>query len=261
MEQSMKAKPETIGKTRKAKTKLSKVSVQAARLKILADASQAFAAVGQDYHALLDQVARQVTEALADVCIIRLVSDNGLLLEFAALYSPDPEYSKSLREMKYYIPDIEAVDDPGLALHVLRSGESAFVPLVSVDQLRASIPPEYWSIYEPFAPHSYMIVPLNIQGRNIGIMSLTRYRSEQPSFTRDELSLAQDLASRAALTINSARLFDQVQKELDERKQAEDQLRASEYSLKRSQAVAHVGDWSWDTQTNPVTWADEMHRI
>ena len=45
------------------------------------------------------------------------------------------------------------------------------------------------------------------------------------------------------------------------RKQAEDQLRESEYSLKRSQAVAHVGDWSWDTQSNQVTWSDEMHRI
>jgi PAS domain S-box-containing protein len=224
----MKAKSETTGKTSKAKTKPSKVSAQTARLKILADASQAFAAVGQDYHALLDQVVRQVTEALADVCIIRLVSDNGLLLEFAALYSPDPEYSKSLREMKHFIPDTEAVDDPGLAPHVLRSGESAFVPIVTVEQLRASIPPEYWAVYEPFVPHSYMIVPLSIQGRNIGIMSLTRYRSDQPSFTRDDLSLAQDLASRAALTINSARLYKQVQDELTERKQAEEALRESE---------------------------------
>ncbi len=49
--------------------------------------------------------------------------------------------------------------------------------------------------------------------------------------------------------------------DITERKQAENELRESEFNLKRSQTVAHVGDWSWDTQSNQVTWSDEMHRI
>lgn len=44
-------------------------------------------------------------------------------------------------------------------------------------------------------------------------------------------------------------------------KQAEEQLRESEASLRFSQQVAHVGNWTWDTQTNKVAWSDEMKRV
>jgi two-component system, cell cycle sensor histidine kinase and response regulator CckA len=49
--------------------------------------------------------------------------------------------------------------------------------------------------------------------------------------------------------------------EIAERKLAEDALRESETSLKESQRAAHVGHWAWDTQTNRVTWSDEMRRM
>jgi PAS domain S-box-containing protein len=48
---------------------------------------------------------------------------------------------------------------------------------------------------------------------------------------------------------------------ITERRQAEAALRESEASLKKSQSVSHVGDWSWDVQPNRVTWSDEMYRI
>jgi PAS domain S-box-containing protein len=38
-------------------------------------------------------------------------------------------------------------------------------------------------------------------------------------------------------------------------------LQDSEASLKKSQAVAHVGHWTWDVRSNRVSWSDEMHRI
>lgn len=38
-------------------------------------------------------------------------------------------------------------------------------------------------------------------------------------------------------------------------------LKAALQALKRSQAVAHVGDWTWDTHSNTVRWSDEMYRI
>ncbi|MCC7446024.1 MAG: PAS domain S-box protein [Anaerolineae bacterium] len=43
--------------------------------------------------------------------------------------------------------------------------------------------------------------------------------------------------------------------------EAQKALRESEFSLKRSQAIAHVGHWTWDTQINTVAWSDEMYRI
>jgi PAS domain S-box-containing protein len=45
------------------------------------------------------------------------------------------------------------------------------------------------------------------------------------------------------------------------RKRSEIAVRESEAALKRSQEVAHIGHWTWDTRRNTVTWSDEMKRI
>ncbi|MBK8051274.1 MAG: response regulator [Anaerolineales bacterium] len=46
-----------------------------------------------------------------------------------------------------------------------------------------------------------------------------------------------------------------------ELERANQALRANENALQRSQEVAHVGHWTWDTRTNTVSWSQEMFRI
>jgi len=53
----------------------------------------------------------------------------------------------------------------------------------------------------------------------------------------------------------------QLEEKNGELAEARHALRASEGAIKRSQEVAHVGHWTWDTRSNRVTWSDEMHRI
>jgi light-regulated signal transduction histidine kinase (bacteriophytochrome) len=67
----------------------------------------------------------------------------------------------------------------------------------------------------------------------IGILALTRFGSAQPSFDDQDLSLAQDLADRAALAIDNARLLVQLQHELDERSRAEAEVRTLNDELER----------------------------
>ena len=49
--------------------------------------------------------------------------------------------------------------------------------------------------------------------------------------------------------------------DMTEQKNAELAIKESEANLKRSQQIAHVGNWTWDTRQNTVTWSDEMKRI
>jgi signal transduction histidine kinase len=46
-----------------------------------------------------------------------------------------------------------------------------------------------------------------------------------------------------------------------ERQRTEDELDTSRARLAEAQSLAHVGSWSWDIESNVVTWSDELYRI
>jgi PAS domain S-box-containing protein len=50
-------------------------------------------------------------------------------------------------------------------------------------------------------------------------------------------------------------------RDVSQRKKAEEELRRSEARLAAAQAMAHVGDWSWDIINDEFTWSAEMFRI
>lgn len=52
-----------------------------------------------------------------------------------------------------------------------------------------------------------------------------------------------------------------LQGEIEERKQADRALRASEASLANAQRIAHLGNWDWDIAENKLIWSEEIYRI
>jgi PAS domain S-box-containing protein len=101
--------------------------------------------------------------------------------------------------------------------------------------------------------HSAAAIPFRQQGQLIGVFTL--YAAEPNSFAcADEQQLLQDIHMELSLAL------DKLAAEV-ERQQVETRLRESESSLRKSQALAHVGNWDWDVQTNRVSWSEEMHRI
>ncbi|WP_323748899.1 GAF domain-containing protein [Streptomyces sp. PR69] len=58
--------------------------------------------------------------------------------------------------------------------------------------------------------HSLMVAPLAARGLVLGVVSLRRSERREP-FEEDDLTLAQELAARAALSIDNARRYTQQQ--------------------------------------------------
>ncbi|MGP3950204.1 SpoIIE family protein phosphatase [Streptomyces sp. 7N604] len=83
--------------------------------------------------------------------------------------------------------------------------------------LESVLPPDWFSM-EPrqgehvphLGVHSLIVVPLAARGLVLGAMSLWRSRRPDP-FEADDLTLAQELASRAAVSIDNARRYTQQQ--------------------------------------------------
>jgi PAS domain S-box-containing protein len=49
--------------------------------------------------------------------------------------------------------------------------------------------------------------------------------------------------------------------DVTDRNSIEDELRRSKDTLDRAQAIAHIGHWDWNIQTNDLAWSDETFRI
>ena len=86
------------GEARPSFASLASFDQQQARLGILSEAMGAFAEATGDPARVIDTVARRVAEVIHDYCVVLLVSDDGLRVEPAAVFDPDPGTCRRLRE-------------------------------------------------------------------------------------------------------------------------------------------------------------------
>lgn len=49
-----------------------------------------------------------------------------------------------------------------------------------------------------------------------------------------------------------------ILQDITERKKAEEERRERESALREAQRIAHIGSWTWDPNTDAMTWSDEM---
>nr|WP_166175806.1 PAS domain S-box protein [Rubrobacter tropicus] len=73
---------------------------------------------------------------------------------------------------------------------------------------------------------SYMAVPLLARGRILGVITLVAESGRR--YGPDDLELAEDLAARAALAVDNARLYEGAQREISIRERAEGELKRAE---------------------------------
>lgn len=59
----------------------------------------------------------------------------------------------------------------------------------------------------------------------------------------------------------SLRSPQELEREVQQRKHAEEQLQVKHQQLAAAQALAHIGSWEWDIANDTVTWSDELYRI
>ncbi|WP_224364447.1 PAS domain-containing sensor histidine kinase [Hyalangium versicolor] len=162
-------------------------------------------AVSLDPQATLATVARLVVPALADWCVIDLLDDEGRVaaVEGAAA---SVEKQRILQEML-----TRYSHDPARHGHivakVLRTRESALLPEFPQTVLNEAAEDEgHLVLLRQLQPVSCMVVPLLARGHTLGALILATSESGRRYDARS-LMLAEELARRAALAVENARLF------------------------------------------------------
>ena len=181
-----------------------------------------------DYRETLSSVARSAVPTLADWCAVDVVEQDGPV-ERLAVEHTDPEKVALAYDLERRYPSDP--DAPRGLHYVLRTGESemvAEIPEELVDQ--AARDEEHRELLKKLGLRSYMIVPLVTRGRTLGAISFVSAESGR-SFGEADLQLAEELARRAALAVDNARLYEEAQKEIAERRWAQEELRGSRDQL------------------------------
>jgi PAS domain S-box-containing protein len=155
----------------------------------------------------MQQVARLTVPRFADLCAIDLLDEDGAIQE-VAVASADPAVAPALEAMRRRYPL-----DPGGAhpvARVIRSGEP---------ELRAEMTSELLRSFAEGSEHarfmiehryrSAAVAPLRARGRTLGALSVLRLGDSEP-YRQSDLDLACELARRAAMAIDNARLFAEV---------------------------------------------------
>ncbi|MER5598823.1 SpoIIE family protein phosphatase [Streptomyces sp. NPDC002265] len=94
-----------------------------------------------------------------------------------------------------------------LVTECVRTGEAVMVPQVKDEDLpRIARSPAAAELLARAGVHSYLAVPLIARGEVLGALDLKRVRNPLP-FGEDDLLLARELASRAAVQIDNARWY------------------------------------------------------
>jgi len=178
--------------------------MHAARLKILSEAGHLLAEAYPDVQALLETVARKLTEALGDFVIVSMVSADGEWLQAAAFHHRDPS---ALAMLEQVLRGRRQPVGEGLSGEVMSTGRSLFFPEFELDQMRGMTASVYRPFVGSFGTHSLLLAPLVARGRVFGTLAAGRTRGSE-RFREEDRRLFDDLAGQAGLAIENALLYE-----------------------------------------------------
>jgi len=171
------------------------------RLSFLAEASAVLSS-SLNHRTVLERLANLVVPSLADWCAVDVLEEDGTLRRVAVAHG-DPAKRDIAQQLIGIRPD---VDDGHVLRRVLSTGE-AVIALDGLDACGGNTKdPERRRVIAQLGCRTAVVLPLVARGRTLGAMTLVT-ASDERIYGPAEVTLAEDLARRAALAVDNARLY------------------------------------------------------
>ncbi len=172
------------------------------RLRFLADSSAALSS-SLDHGRTLTALARLCAEHLADWAVVYVVDEQGQVGRLEVAHR-DPALKRQARAIRDH--PIEP-DGNHPVYEVLRTGKSIVRRVMDDADLQAVAQDErHLELLRALGVASYVLLPLLARGRPVGALALVSGDRDR-LFDDEDVALAEDLASHAALAVDNARLY------------------------------------------------------
>ncbi|WP_163991735.1 PAS domain-containing protein [Pyxidicoccus caerfyrddinensis] len=166
-----------------------------------------------EWEPTLKAVARLATHEWADYCLVDVLAGDGTLHRLA-LFARDPARQALLNRA---LPYPGRLDADTVMARAIAEGRSLLVPDITPEWLeRHARSPDHLRMMEELAPRSMLALPLARGERRFGLITLIS-TSLARRYTPRDLAYAEEFARRAALAVDSARLYREAKEALRER--------------------------------------------
>ncbi len=211
----------------RAETDVTERRRDAAAREFLSEASRVLAS-SLDYETTLSTVAWLAVPDLADWCAVDVLDQEGRVRRVAVAHQ-DPEKIRSVQELEERYPTDP--DSPHGVPHVLRTGDTQVMEEIPDELLVAAAKDEeHLRLIRELGLRSYVAVPLVARGRVLGALSMVSAESGRRYDERDR-ALAEELARRAAVAVDNARLFHETEESREQLEQQAGELQEAQAEM------------------------------
>ncbi len=193
------------------------------RWRLLSEASETLG-YALDSEELLRDFARVLVREMADYAVTYLLEE-GTIRRVGAAHADPGEEDHVLRLTQVAPPTLE--DQYGAGA-VIRTGEPILAKSILPGMLEAAASAgggdRYLQILKALQPVSSIVLPLTARGRTVGAVALAATARSNRHYDEADLVLGRELADRAAMALDNARLYGEARRELNRREAVEESL-------------------------------------
>lgn len=175
-----------------------------ARLQVLAEAGLAMAA-SFEVREILTALTGGASRRICDYSVAFVLGAGDRIVDAVGAHRDPTRFGAVERMARAHLPDLDSPHS--IAAEVIRTGEPALIPEVPADRIeRVLAPGEQLELARELGFASVIVVPIAARGRSFGALALVR-DGGWPPFVEEDLSFAITIATRAAITLDNARLY------------------------------------------------------
>lgn len=188
--------------------------------KFLAEVSSAFAG-SLELIKVVEVLGQMIVPKVADWFGVDLVNDKGILEPIFAANLNSQKVALAYEMRRRYPPDPKAHMGTYKVLH---TGEPEMMEEIPDELLKlTAFDEEHYRMIAELDLKSYVIVPLRVREKIIGVINFCQSASRR-RFDKTDLKLLSEVAYRAGLAIENARLFKEAQTEKSRAQKSEERL-------------------------------------